>query len=137
MNDVWQEFTVLVAPDDHPLVEAVLLRQVDGHKAIYSTTEQLGIVFPTKTDEVMFRLALLGETTMHDIHPLGRRHYVVAPGLSEEIADYMGWNTFKATITPIMVGHLELGSKAAFDRIEADLAAGRAPFALMPAQWPT
>jgi hypothetical protein len=49
----------------------------------------------------------------------------------------MGWNTFKATITPIMVGHLELGSKAAFDRIEADLAAGRAPFALMPAQWPT
>jgi hypothetical protein len=69
--------------------------------------------------------------------PGAAQHYVVAPGLSEEIADYMGWNTFKATITPIMVGHLELGSKAAFDRIEADLAAGRAPFALMPAQWPT
>jgi hypothetical protein len=136
MNDNWQDFTVLVAPDDHPLVEAVLRRQVDGHEAIYSTTEQLGIVFPTKTDESMFRLALLGETTMHDIHPLGHRHYVVASRLSEEIADHMGRNMFEATITPIIVGNLELRSKAAFDRIEADLATGRAPFALMPAQWP-
>jgi hypothetical protein len=137
MNDNWQDFTLLVAPDDHPFVEAVLLRQVDDHEAIYSTTEQLGIVFPTMTDEVMFRLALLDDTTINKIHPLGRRHYVVAPGLSEEIADYMGRNTFEATITPVTVGHLELRSKAAFDRIEADLAIGRAPFALMPAKWPT
>ena len=137
MNDIWQDFTVLVAPSDHHLVEATLMRQVEGQDAIYSATEQLGIVFPTVTDEVMFRLALLGDTTINEIHPLGKRHYVVAPRLSEEIADYMGRNTFEASITPITVGHLELRGKAAFDRIEADLAAGQTPCVLMPAVWPT
>jgi hypothetical protein len=94
-------------------------------------------VFPTMTDKVMFRLALLHETTMHDIHPLGCRHHVVAPRFSEKVAENMAWNTFEASITPVTVGRLEFRGKAAFDRIEADLAAGQTPFAFMPALIPS
>ena len=77
----------------------------------------------------MFRLYLLGDQTIDDIHRVGDLLYLIAPRLSADVRRCIGQDAFEAAVAPLTAVGLELRDEGVLRRMEAALDAARSSFA--------
>ncbi len=94
----------LVETADAPLFERVLERHVPGTDATYWTEEHLRVELPTEDEEALFRLFMLWDDTVDDIHRVGDLLYLVAPRLSGDVRRCIEGLTLDRKTGPAIVG---------------------------------
>jgi hypothetical protein len=112
--------------------EQILEAKVSGPDAIYSSNDQLGVVLDTEEDEVWFRMALLCDTSIGDIHRVGEQSYVMSPRFLGEVRTQMDHRLFEGSVFPLTAVYLELAHVTALCAINDGLATAGSLFAGHP-----
>ena len=121
MSAGWIDAVALVETADAPLFERLLERHVPGTDATYWTEERLRVELPTEDEEALFRLFMLWDDTVDDIHRVGDLLYLVAPRLSADVRRCIEGHAFEAATVPLTVVGLELRGEGTLRRLEAAL----------------
>src|SRR4051794_37607452 len=73
----WINAVAVMEPAHAHGFQRVVEEQVSGQHATYWLEDRLGVVLPTDVDEVLFRLALLHDTSVGEICMVGERNYIM------------------------------------------------------------
>ena len=128
MSAGWIDALVFVEAPHAARLERLLERSVSGLDATYRLVECMGVELPTEEDEALFRLSLLHEGTMGDIHRIEGLSYAVSARLSDDVRRFLAWGTFDGVAKPLTAALLELRDGSALDRLEEGLEAERPAF---------
>ncbi len=133
MTGRWIDAVAVMETSDAPLFLRLLGQHVSGLDAAYAPQGEFrGVELPTEEDEVMFRLYLLGDDTIDDIHRVGDLMYLVAPRLSADVRRCIGQDAFQAATAPLTAVGLELRDEGVLRRLEEALATARPSFTGAP-----
>jgi hypothetical protein len=117
---------------DAPPFERLMQRHVPGADATYWTEERLGVELPTEEDEVLFRLWMLWEDTIGDIHRVGDLLYLVAPRLADDVRRCIEQDAFEGAAAPLTLVGLAFRGGGVLRSLEAALDDARPSFAGQP-----
>ena len=129
MTGRWIDAVAVVEAADAEVFERVMERHASGLDATYRTEEYLGVELPTGDDEVMFRLYLLGDHTIDDIHRVADLLYLVSSRLSDDVRRCIEQGAFEAAAVPFTALGLELRDEGVLRRLQGALDAERPSFA--------
>ncbi len=133
MTGRWIDAVAVMETSDAPLFLRLLGQHVSGLDAAYAPQGEFrGVELPTEEDEVMYRLYLLGDDTIDDIHRVGDLMYLVAPRLSADVRRCIGQDAFQAATAPLTAVGLELRDEGVLRRLEEALDAARSSFTGQP-----
>jgi hypothetical protein len=124
----WIKAVTMIESVHLALFEHVLEGCVSSVEAIYWSDDQLGMILDTENDEFWFRMALLHDTSIGDIHRVDDLSYVMNPRFMEEVRAVMDRGIFRGRVFPLTVVYLELAHAISLSALSEGLVASRSMF---------
>ncbi len=124
----WINAVAVMEPTYAHSFERIVEDKVSGQDVTYWLEDRVGVVLPTDEDEVLFRLALLHDTSIGEICMTGDRSYIMPIRYSGEVRRYVDHGLFGAVLSPLTLGCVELKDASLLRGVVAALTAKPAAF---------
>ena len=128
----WINAVAVIEPAHAHSFERVVVEQVSGQDATYWLEDRLSVVLPTDVDEVLFRLALLHDTSVGTICMVGERSYIMPVRYSKEVRYWIENGLFDAVLAASVLACLELRDASVLGVLGAALRSNTSAFGGRP-----